>query len=190
MNDFAKNLLIVILLLISIVFIIMFFTKKPDIKYINQKEYVKVPEVKEVEKIQKVEIPIEKIKIVPKTEIKKEYVPQEVIKDNTKEVVTVVKAPCPAEGEIVITPILDKDQHEIQVYTKFNEKKFKFFDYKNFYIGYGYGYGSKLYNNISAGIEFNIVRYKNVHINVNAGFDVIDNSKLYDSILLKMKVDF
>jgi len=190
MNDFVKNLLIIILLLISIIFIVLYVTKKPDIKYVNQKEFIKVPEIQEVEKIQKVEVPVEKIKIIPKTEIKKEYVPQEVIKDNTKEIVTVVKTPCPDKGEIIITPVLDKDQHEIQVYTQFNEKKLKFFDYKNFYIGYGYGYDSKLYDNISAGVEFNIVHYKNIHINIDAGFNIIDNYKLYNSILLKMKVDF
>jgi len=171
-----KNYIIIIL---SVLLVIIFFYKREK-EVLIQKEFVEVPTIKEVEKIQKVEVPIEKIKVIPKDKIKKEYIPVEVVKNQDKEVLNVVKVPCPEKGNTIVTAVIDKNKKEVDVYSKFESKKFELFYGNEFYVGNFIGVdinGNKDYM-YNSGIRFGIIRYKDIYFNINVNVSHIDRSYL------------
>lgn len=161
---------IVSIIAISIVSILVynkFFSKKESERIY---EYVKVPEVKEVVKVEKVEIPVEKIKIIPKEKIKKEFV--EVVKNKNVEVMSIGKVDC-KDSEVKIVSLINKESKENELHYRIIEKELSFFSDKEIYFMYGVRNDGKFDDYIAGGVRFNIIRYKNVYFNVGGQLDNI-----------------
>lgn len=164
---------IVLVVVVSIVSIMVYNIFRDDKKSEHIYEYIKVPEVKEIVKVEKVEVPVEKIKVVPKEKIKKEYI--EVAKDNNVEVMSIGKVDC-KDSEVKIVSLFNKTSHENELRYKITEKKLSFFYDKEIYFMYGV-YNNGRFNNYTAGgIRFNIVRYKNINFSVGGRIDNIDGN--------------
>lgn len=181
MKDSVKNMSIVILVGVVIYLFVALMKSKDNIKI----EYRKVEVPKEIEKIQKVEIPIEKIKIIPKEKIKYKYVPKEIIKDNNKEVTAVGVEKCPDGSKVIITTTIDKATKESDIYTRIEPKPFFQFlpggevGFKyGFQIDKSFGIGPE----ISAYGRYDIFRLKDFYVGVGAEIGIDNKAYIYGRI--------
>jgi len=161
---------IIVVLIISIVYlIIMLIKEKNNVKY--KYEYKKIEVPVEVEKVEKVEIPVEKIKIIPKEKIKEKYIPVEIKNDNKKEIVAVGTVNCPEDSKVTVTAAFNKDTKETELYSKIERKQsLKFLNGGRVGVKYGLIPGEDFIfsHQVTAYSGYNVISFGDVNVGVGA----------------------
>lgn len=173
-------LLIILAILICAIILMLLYKNLPSkVKYIESSRVVKADEVREIKYIEKVEIPIEKIKIIPKDKVKE--VPVE-IKDTKKEILTITEIRNCPDGAKVFS-VIDTEKKEGELYIKKNERKiFEFVNSREIGINYGIGFDGQEIRIIG---RWDIYRIKDLRIGVDGEW-----GKNMGKIMLKLSYSF
>lgn len=128
-------------------------------------QYIYVPQVKEVEKIKRVEIPVEKIVVIEKNAaVSKLDLPDEIKNDNNKQVTASGVVP-PYDGDTNVLAIIDTQTGVSSISAK--QVPLPFFDFEmKRAIGVRYGYSTKYGSQADAYGRIDFFRIAGIHLGV------------------------
>ena len=133
----------------------------------SKAQYVSVPEIKTVTKIKRVTVPVEKVVTIEKAAaVEKLQLPDEVAKDENKQVITTGEV-APYEGKTNVVAVLDTKTGESKLIAK--QQPLPLFAFENKReVGFRYGFGSASKTNMEVDIygRWDFLRVGNVHIGV------------------------
>jgi len=132
---------------------------------ISRTEYVKVPEIKTVTKIKTVKVPVKEVVTIEKeVVVEKLKLPDEVAKDENKQVITTGEV-TPYEGKTNVVAVLDTKTGESKLIAK--QQPVPFIDFEN-KKEIGVRYGATIKNGMEADIygRWDFLRIGNVHLGV------------------------
>ncbi|MEM4205774.1 MAG: hypothetical protein QXQ43_00655 [Nitrososphaerota archaeon] len=160
-----------VIVVLAVLTLYLFFSSRGKTTHEVRTEYKTIEVPKEIEKIKKVEVPVEKVKIIPKEKIKYKYIPQAVRDDQNKEVVAVGTEKCPDETKVLVVSSIDKKTGDVSIHTKLEPRPaFKFFPGGEVGIKYEMWLNENI--SISRGItahgRYDILRIKSAYIGVGA----------------------
>lgn len=181
MIDKIKNYLIFALMLIAIASLVWSWYKPAEVKT----EYVTVPQIKEVVKIQRVEVPVEKIITIEKDRIiEKIKLPDWIAKDSDKQV-TATGTIGAYEGETDIVSVIDVKTGEGSLSVSLKPLPFISFE-NDKEIGIRYGVTTKGMQTDIYG-QWDFLRIGRVHVGVYGEVNSLSQGKAMTNISYKWR---
>ncbi|MEO0271498.1 MAG: hypothetical protein ABIM30_00190 [candidate division WOR-3 bacterium] len=168
MSNFVKNAVIVVLAALTLYF---FFSSRWKVSHEVRTEYKTIEIPREIERIKKVEVPVEKVRVIPKEKIKYKYIPQVVRDDQNKEVVAIGTEKCPDETKVLVVSSIDKKTGDVSIHTKLEPRPiFKPFPGGEIGIKYEMRFNEDfgIGRGITAYGRYDIFRIKDVYLGVGA----------------------
>jgi hypothetical protein len=175
-NAEKKNLAIVALVVLLILAVIVAWYRGNNEIPTSKTVYINVPEVKEVVKIKRIEIPVEKIVVIEKEAAAKKLDLPEDIKNDPAKQITASGVVAPYEGKTNVLAVIDTGSGISSIVAK--QVPLPFFDFEN-KKEIGIRYGVSFDNNLEGDLygRWDFFRIANAHIGVYGEVNTTGDAK-------------
>jgi len=173
-----KTIAILVLILLLVAGGLFAWYREQNRPVISKTEYVNVPQVKEVVRIKRVEIPVKKVVVLDKKEASKKLaLPEEIKKDPARQI-TASGEIAPYEGKTDVLAVLNTGSGESSIIAK--QRPLPLFDFENKKeIGIRYGFSVKASDNYEGAAygRWDFLRIGNVHLGVYGEVNTTGDAK-------------